>query len=134
MSSAEILYNQLREAMASGDTEAMIKAKDALLLAGRDKELDRDLINSIKDKTLGKSIRKILRDDEIDREFCMKTISSLLTHIIIEAGIRERSPDDYSIREVYVILGGFVNDKADAVQDAKKFISDRYAEFMQVQS
>ena len=36
------------------------------------------------------------------------------------------------IKEIYVVLGGFVNDKDDAVQNAKKFISERYSEFIQV--
>ena len=130
MSNAEMLYEKLKEAIASGDPDAILDAKNNLLLAGRDKEIDRSLINSVKDKTLGKSLRKIIKEEDIDRLFCMKTISSLITHIIIEADLQKRDLDDYSIKELYVILGGFVNDKDEAVQNAKKFITDRYSEFM----
>ena len=130
MSNAEMLYEKLKEAIASGDPDAILDAKNNLLLAGRDKEIDRSLINSVKDKTLGKSLRKIIKEGDIDRLFCMKTVSSLITHIIIEADLQKRDLDDYSIKELYVILGGFVNDKDEAVQNAKKFITDRYSEFM----
>ena len=124
MANAEVLYNRLKEALEKGDAQAIREAKDALILAGRDKELDRGLINSIKEKTLGKNIKKIINNEDVDRIFCMKVISSLLTHIVIEAGINNTSLDDYSI------LGGFVNDKEDAVQSAKKFLVDRYEEFI----
>ena len=130
MANAEALYEKLKEAIDSGDPEAIREAKNNIILAGRDKEIDRNLITAIKDKTLGKCIRRIINNEDIDRLFCMKTISSLITHIIIEADIQNRSLDDYSIKELYVVLGGFVNDKDDAVQNAKKFISDRYAEFL----
>lgn len=130
MANAEVLYNRLKEALEKGDAQAIREAKDALILAGRDKELDRGLINSIKEKTLGKNIKKIINNEDVDRIFCMKVISSLLTHIVIEAGINNTSLDDYSIKELYVILGGFVNDKEDAVQSAKKFLVDRYEEFI----
>ena len=130
MANAEALYEKLKEAIDSGDPEAIREAKNNIILAGRDKEIDRNLINSIKSKTLGKSIKRIVNNEDVDRSFCMKTLSSLITHIIIEAEIQNRSLDDYSIKELYVVLGGFVNDKEDAVQNAKKFISDRYAEFL----
>lgn len=130
MANAEVLYNRLKEALEKGDAQAIREAKDALILAGRDKELDRGLINSIKEKTLGKNIKRIINNEDVDRLFCMKVISSLLTHIVIEAEINNTSLDDYSIKELYVILGGFVNDKEDAVQSAKKFLVDRYEEFI----
>ena len=130
MANAEVLYNRLKEALEKGDAQAIREAKDALILAGRDKELDRGLINSIKEKTLGKNIKRIINNEDVDRLFCMKVISSLLTHIVIEAEINNTSLDDYSIKELYVILGGFVNDKEDAVQGAKKFLVDRYEEFI----
>ena len=130
MANAEVLYNRLKEALERGDAQAIREAKDALILAGRDKELDRGLINSIKEKTLGKNIKRIINNEDVDRLFCMKVISSLLTHIVIEAEINNTSLDDYSIKELYVILGGFVNDKEDAVQSAKKFLVDRYEEFI----
>lgn len=130
MSNAEILYSRLKDAIDSGDSQAIIDAKNALLLAGRDKSIDKNLIESVKDKTLGKSLKRIVNNEDVDKLFCMKSISSLLTHIVIEADINDRNLDEYSIKELYVILGGFVNDKENAIYDAKKFISDRYAEFL----
>ena len=130
MSNAEILYSRLKDAIDSGDSQAIIDAKNALLLAGRDKSIDKNLIESVKDKTLGKSLKRIVNNEDVDKLFCMKSISSLLTHIVIEADINDRNLDEYSIKELYVILGGFVNDKENAIYDAKKFISDSYAEFL----
>ena len=61
----------------------------------------------------------------------MKIVSSLITHVLIEKDANNVNPDDLGIKELYVILGGFVNgDEENAVNAAKKFITSRYSEFL----
>lgn len=98
-------------------------------MSGRDISIDIDFINSIKGKTLYKTMLKSVKHDNnmtfLDYE---KMVSSLITHCLIEVQVKNRDVNDYPVRELYVLLGKFVNDekKDMAVDDCKSFIQDRY--------
>ena len=78
------LFNELSEAVRSGNVEEIEKLKRKILLVGRDESLDKNFINSIKGKTLYKNLNRFIHNQDIDNYECAKMITSLITHLIIE--------------------------------------------------
>ena len=89
------------------------------------------MILSIIKKEPGRVIKNIINSDDFDNYSSMKACSSLLTHNIIEAQITNRSIDDYPVKELYVILGKFINDGfEEGKNEFKKFVTERYKKFI----
>lgn len=127
------LFEELEKAINKGDKDAIAQIQRKILLGGRDTTIDENFIGSIKGKTLYKNIvRSISEGTEFETVDYAKLVSSLITHYLIESQTSGRPTQDFPIQELYVILGGFVNeaDKEKAIQDAKDFIKDRYGEFL----
>lgn len=127
------LLEELSKAIESGNQEEIDRVKRKLLLADRDLSIDEDFIESIRGKTLYKNIVKSVNEDNtMDYLDYAKMVSSILTHCIIESQVRDRSVDDYPIKELYVILGSFINNKDsedESIAKCKDFINERYLQF-----
>lgn len=127
------LLDELNAAIESGNQEEIDRVKRKILLANRDLSIDEDFIESIKGKTLYKNIVKSVNEDSTMEYFdYLKMVSSMITHCIIESQIRDKSLDDYPIKELYVILGSFINNKDsedESVTKCKNFINERYSQF-----
>lgn len=125
------LFNKLNQAIQEGNQSEVERLKEEILLAGRDKSIDQNFIQNISSKTLCKNLKRIINSEDVSTSSCAKIVSSLITHVLIEKDANNVNPDDLGIKELYVILGGFVNgDEENAVNAAKKFITSRYSEFL----
>ena len=127
------LLEELGKAIDSGNQEEIDRIKRQLLLADRDLSIDENFIESIKGKTLYKNIVKSVNEDNtLSYLDYAKMVSSLLTHCIIESQIKEKKLDDYPIKELYVILGSFINNEdneEESITKCKNFINERYSQF-----
>lgn len=125
------LFNKLNKAIQEGNQSEVERLKEEILLAGRDKSIDQNFIQNIRSKTLCKNLKRIINSGDVSTSSCAKIVSSLITHVLIEKDTNNVNSDDLGIKELYVILGGFVNgDEENAVNAAKKFITSRYSEFL----
>lgn len=125
------LFNQLNQAILEGNHEEAERLKEEILLSNRDKSIDKNFIKNISSKTLGKNLKRIINSEDINTSDCAKIVSSLITHVLIEKDTNNVNPDDLGLKELYVILGGFINsDEENAVNATKKFITSRYSEFL----
>lgn len=126
------LFDDLQKAVNSGDVQEVERIKKKILLAGRDEKIDEEFIQSIKGKTICKNLSRIASDErEFSNEDYMKIVSSLITHNIIESEQRGNSLSDYPIKELYVLLGKFINNgNGDAIDECKRFIQERYVQFL----
>lgn len=124
------LFDRLEEAILNNDIE-LVKEIESQIISGKDYSLDKDMILSIIKKEPGRVIKNIINSDDFDVISSMKACSSLLTHNIIEAQITGRSIEDYPVKELYVILGKFINDGLeDGKNEFKKFVTERYKKFI----
>mgnify|MGYP000957382851 CR=1 FL=1 len=124
------LFDKLADAILNGDTE-LAKEIENQILRGKDDTLDRDTILAIIKKEPGRVIRDIINSEDLDNFTCLKACSSLITHNVIEAQNKNRPLDDYPIKELYVILGRFINDGfEEGKNDFKKFVTERYKRFI----
>ena len=127
------LFNELSEAVRSGNVEEIEKLKRKILLVGRDESLDKNFINSIKGKTLYKNLNRFIHNHDIDNYECAKMITSLITHLIIESMVRGSDIRNYPLSDLYIVLGEFISDP-----DSKSFrekcfnvLADRYLPFIE---
>lgn len=124
------LFDKLEEAILDGNIE-LAKEIENQIISGKDYSLDKDMILSIIKKEPGRVIKNIINSDNFDDYSSMKACSSLLTHNIIEAQTTNRSIDDYPVKELYVILGKFINDGfEEGKNEFKKFVTERYKKFI----
>lgn len=130
MSDTRELFEELKRAVNDGDLDRAQEIRNKILLGGRDKSIDKNFLDTIKEKTLGKNLLKILLDDVDGRDtlWFTKTLSSLITHMLIECE-RGINKSDIGLHEAYIILGKFINDNGEAEYEFKKFIDERYSEF-----
>jgi hypothetical protein len=126
------LIDELHEAVNSGDEAEIERVQRKILLGWRDETLDENFISSIKGKTICRNIYRIANnEDNMSNADYMKMISSLITHNIIESEKTGKPLDDYPIKELYVLLGNFINEgSGDAVNECKRFIQERYSQFL----
>ena len=126
------ILDELTEAMSNGDTERVQVLQRKLLLVGRNESLDEEFISNIKDKTLGKNLKRILKGSkDFSKGDCIKIVSSLITHNVIESENTGNKLNDYPINELYVLLGSLINgESGDAINECREFIDERYARFL----
>lgn len=131
MASLDDLYASLQEAVTNNDKERIEKIQKQIINFGRDTSIDESFIQSISGKTLGKNLKRIIKEDNgfSDMDYA-KTISSLITHAIIESEMTGKSIDDYAIKEMYILLGKFINKNEGAVSAIKEFVTERYGELI----
>jgi hypothetical protein len=86
--------------------------------------LDYEFIESIRGKTVFKSLVKLVREDTMDKHDVLKLFSSLVTHLVIESDLKKKDIKNYPI-----MMDRMVVDERVMV-DAKKFICDRYKRFI----
>lgn len=131
MTQLDELYAKLQEAVTEGDHDTISRIQKKILNMGRDSSIDESLMRSVSGKTLGKNIKRIIKEDNGFSEMdYAKIVSSLITHAIIESEASGKSLDDFSIKEMYIILGKFINKSEGAVDDIKEFVTERYEEFL----
>ena len=125
------LYQQLNEAIEKKDI-ALIKELQARILNGEDRDIvSESFVKAIEGKTLYKNLKRAISEsNNLDSLDYMKLVSSLLTHNIIEAQIHQKPLSDYPISELYVLLGNFISGEEKAINEAKEFISNKYAKFL----
>lgn len=124
------LFEELQKAINVGDYDEVERIKRRILLENRDTSIDERFIASIKGKTLAKNLSRIVEGREFTNNEYMKIISSLITHSIIESEQTGRGLSDYPIHEMYIILGNFINNGKDAVDECKRFITERYGNLL----
>lgn len=124
------LFEELQNAINKGDYDEAERVKKRILLESRDTSIDERFIESIKGKTLSKNLSRIIEGKEFTNNEYMKIVSSLITHSIIESEQTGRSLEDYPIHEMYIILGNFINNGKDAVDECKRFIKERYGNLL----
>ena len=126
------LFNELSIALADGDHERAEILQKKILLLSRDTTLDKNFIDKIKFKTLGKNLKKIVsgEDDFTNIEYA-KILSSLITHFLIEQETAGVSAIDLGIHELYIALGNYLHgDEENAVNLTKEFIESHYSNFL----
>lgn len=125
------LYQQLNEAIEKKDI-ALIKEIQIKILNGEDKDtVSESFVKAIEGKTLYKNLKRAISEsNNFDSLDYMKLVSSLLTHNIIEAQIHQKPLNDYPINELYILLGNFIGGEEKAINEAKEFISNKYAKFL----
>jgi hypothetical protein len=124
------LFAELQKAISDGNHEEVERIQRRILLGNRDESIDENFIKSIKGKTLGKNVSRIIDGKEFSDNDYMKIVSSLITHNIIESEQTGRPLKDYPIHELYVILGNFVNGGDGAVDECCRFVTERYSRFL----
>lgn len=125
------LYDKLQEAVTNEDHGMIEKLHHQILNFGRDTSIDESFIQSIKGKTLGKNLKRIIKEDNgFSYNDYTKIVSSLITHAVIESELSERSLDDYAIKEMYILLGKLINKNEGVIDEVKEFVAERYEEFM----
>ena len=123
------LFCELQEAISRQDSEAIERIQRKILLGNRDESIDENFIASIKGKTIHKNIARIIDGKEFTDSEYAKIISSLITHTIIESEQTGRKLDDYPIKELYILLGNFINE-GNGAYECKRFIQERYSQFL----
>ena len=129
------LYYELQDAILSGNYDLAEKIKHKIEMIGRNAEQDESIIRELveKKKKLGYELRKILDNDieSLNGVECMKACCSLLNHNLIESEMRGNDIFEYPVRELYVILGVFINEGLnDGKVKFKEFINSRYKKFL----
>lgn len=132
MASLDELYSSLQEAVTNNDKEGIEKVQKQILNYGRDTSLDESFIKAISGKPLGANLKRIIKGEppKFSVNAYAKILSSLITHTYIESDITGKSPDDYAVKEMYIILGKFINKNEGAISDFREFIAERYGEFL----
>lgn len=123
------LFKDLQEAISRQDPEAIERIQRKILLGNRDESIDENFIISLKGKTIHKNLARIVEGREFTDSEYAKIISSLITHTIIESEQTGRSLDDYPIKELYILLGNFINE-GNGANECKRFIQERYSQFL----
>ncbi len=123
------LFKDLQDAISRQDSEAIERIQRKILLGNRDESIDENFIISLKGKTIHKNIARIVEGREFTDSEYAKIISSLITHTIIESEQTGRSLDDYPIKELYILLGNFINE-GNGANECKRFIQERYSQFL----
>ena len=123
------LFKDLQDAISRQDSEAIERIQSKILLGNRDESIDENFIISLKGKTIHKNIARIVEGREFTDSEYAKIISSLITHTIIESEQTGRSLDDYPIKELYILLGNFMNE-GNGANECKRFIQERYSQFL----
>ena len=125
------LFEQLNEAISKGNIDEIDNIQRKILSSGRDLSIDESFINNIKGKTLYRTLVKSINENsEMSKPDYMKLVTSLLTHNIIESCVTGKDMKNYPIKELYIILGNFISEKEEAVDEYKRFIQDRYSQFI----
>lgn len=125
------LFQQLNEAIDSGDLEEMEKLRKQILSGCRDDKVEEALMQSLKGKQIYKNIAGVCEGSrELSKHDYMKMISSLITHSIIESEVREVDLSELPIKELYVILGDMINGSEGAVNNVQEYIKERYSKFL----
>lgn len=124
------LMEEFQKALQSGDYDKVEQLRKDILLEGRDKSIDANFIASIKGKTLSKNLSRMVNGQDFTRFECMKIVSSLITHSIIESELTGIDLEEYPIHDLYILLGNLINDTPESLQDCRKFVTSRYREFL----
>lgn len=90
--------------------------------------LDYDFIESIKGKKIYEGLKDVLKKD-LSSHDVIKVMSSIVTHLVIESKVRNKSLKEYPIKLFLNMIERIVNDEG-KIEDAKKFIHDRYGRFI----
>ena len=123
------ILEELEKAIQNEDHARAEQLRRDILLENRDKSIDANFIKSIKGKTLYKNLSRMINGQDFNRFDCMKIISSLITHCIIESEITGINLEEYPIHDLYILLGNLINNSSFS-DDCKKFIIARYQEFL----
>lgn len=125
------LFDELQQAILDGNMDLVSDLRRRIMQGERDESLDKNMIQAIIKKEPGRVIKEIINSDNLDAISCFKACSSLLTHNIIEAQINNRDIDEYPVKELYIILGTFINDSLErGKDDFKEFVTKRYKRFI----
>lgn len=127
------IFDELNKAIESGNQDEIDRVRRKILLVDRDETIDENYVKSIKGKTLYKNmVKAVSESDDVSYNDYAKLVTSMITHCIIEAQTTNNDIKSYPVQELYVILGGFINeseDKVKAVKRTREFIEDRYKKF-----
>lgn len=133
VSTMDELFKRLDEAFSRGDTNEINRVNDEIYKnLGQtvvNSTIDYDFINNIKGKAVHKNLCKVVNDEDISLNEMSKLLSSLVTHIIIEC----KDSNDYRSYPLKVLLNTLEEltlGGGDGVDDARKFIKERYSRYL----
>jgi hypothetical protein len=125
------LLEEFQIAVKAGDHDRAERIRKDILLESRDKSIDANFLASIKGKILYKNISRMINNQEFTNLECLKVISSLITHCIIESSQTGIELEEYPIHELYILLGNLINKTPDSIKNCYDFMIARYSEFME---
>jgi hypothetical protein len=91
--------------------------------------LDYEFVESLRGKTVYKTLKKFIKEGDMGRSEVAKLVSSLVTHLIIESGVRSRDMKDYPIKILVDMVINLVSDEV-SVSEVKRFLQNRYGRFI----
>jgi hypothetical protein len=91
--------------------------------------LDYDFIESIKGKTVHKTLKKFIKEGGLSKTDVLKLISSLTTHLIIESDVRGKDINLYPINVFSDNVSKLIKEEV-GVDDVQKFLHSRYGRFI----
>ena len=124
---------ELSEALKSGDQKAIERAQRRMRYSDEDRRVDEGFLQSMRGKTLHKNMSKMYEGQtQFSALDYAKTLSSLMTHYIIEAQNTGKSLKELNVQDIYIVLGSFVNGAPDeqAIRESRELIEDRYGDLL----
>lgn len=132
--SCEDRLNQLIQNINEGNHEEAERILNQILLGNRNKEIDKNFIETLEGKPLLKNMNKVLRkDSSLEYLDYAKLVSSLITHCFIKLQHENILEDELPIKDLYTLLGEVIlkqKEETEIQKDIQNFIQERYAEFM----
>ncbi len=92
--------------------------------------VDFEFVNSIRGKPVYNNLTKILENKEISDHSIAKTVTSLITHMIIESEVKGVDIEIFPIRSFLGIVEKLLYDKNYDRGDLVAFLSDKYGKFI----
>jgi hypothetical protein len=90
--------------------------------------LDFELLESIKNKTIYKTLCKSIHEG-VSKHNLLKMLSSLVTHMIIESECRNKNITNYPIEIFQGMISKLLKDEV-TIDETRKFLQDKYGRFL----
>ena len=119
---------RLQEAISSGDVDEVNRLKESFL-NNSNPTTDENLIKALRGKPLYKNLKKIALNQVTDRNTILKTLSSLITHTIIESEKTSTPLHDFAVDEMYILLGKLLGEEG-VEDEVQRFISSRFSTYL----
>ncbi len=92
--------------------------------------VDFEFINSIRGKPVFNNLTKIVEDKNLSNHSLAKTVTSLITHMIIESEVKEIDINVFPVKNFLGIVEKLLYDESYDRSDLVAFLSDKYSKFI----